>query len=134
VIVTPQSKNKGYHMTISRFQQDATIIIGHVQNRFPRWEGDIIDLPDADKDAFCYHFLQHMPTWWDDVLPVSSTDQKGIIDAIYAQREKDSLLAAFLKNDIYLTLELTLRDFIQDLFDEIENVQAEPFAGYGRGE
>lgn len=121
-------------MSISRFQQDATIIIAHVQNSFPKWEGDIIDLSDADKDAFCYHFLQHMETWWDDVVPVSSMNQEPIIHAIYAQREKDSRLATLIKGDIYLTLESTLRDIVQELFDVMENIQAEPFAGYGRGE
>ena len=134
MIITLQSKNKGHYMTISRFQQDATIIIGHVQNRFPRWEGDIIDLSDADKDAFCYHFLQHMESWWDDVLPTSMSQEPKVIHAIYAQREKDSRLANLIKGDIYLVLESTLRDLIQEIYDEINHVQPEPFAGYERGQ
>lgn len=128
----------GVLMSLLNFKEDAERIMSHIQKKMPRWEGDIIDLSDADKDAFCYHFLQHMESWWDDVLPTGSMSQEPIIHAIYAQREKDSRLANLIKGDIYLVLESTLRDLIQELYDDINYVDllssAEYFAGYERGQ
>ncbi len=121
-------------MSLLNFKEDAERIMSHIQKKMPKWEGDIIDLSDDDKDAFCYHFLQHMESWWDDVLPTSSMSQEPIIHAIYAQREKDSRLANLIKGDIYLVLEPTLRDLVQEIYDEINHVQPEPFAGYERGQ
>ena len=71
-------------------------------------------------------------------MPTSSMSQEPIIHAIYAQREKDSRLANLIKGDIYLVLESTLRDLIQELYVAINYVDllssAEYFAGYERGQ
>tara|TARA_R110000744_G_scaffold48569_1_gene106021 strand:+ start:108 stop:473 length:366 start_codon:yes stop_codon:yes gene_type:complete len=121
-------------MSILGFEQEATIIIGHVVNKCPKWDGDLIDLDDNDKDAFCYHFLQNMESWWDDVLPAVCENQEAALHAIYAQSEKDNRLAILLKNSIYLYIESIVRELIQNLYDTLNEVECEPFAGYERGE
>ena len=121
-------------MSLLGFKQEATVIIGYVVKIYPRWDGDLIDLGDDDKDAFCYHFLQNMESWWDDVLPAVCENQEAALHAIYAQSEREQRLATLLKNDIYLYVESTLRELIQELYDELNEVEPEPFAGYERGE
>ena len=74
-----------------------------------------------------------MPSWLDDVLPPCISHQKDFLDCLYNDIESD-MCSQVLKSAIYLHLEQTLRVLVQEVFDEINNVQPEPFAGYERGE
>jgi len=99
-----------------------------------KWEGDIIDLCDGKKDVLCYEWLRAYPSWLDDYLPVAITgtvSQIEYLDVLYRQgNDKASLM---LKDALYLSLETSLRDTVEEYYLE-EHVEAEPFAGYGAGE
>ena len=46
----------------------------------------------------------------------------------------DERLSGVLRYDIYLAIEPTLRDIVQEVYDEVHNTPVEPFAGYERGQ
>ena len=99
-----------------------------------KWEGDIIDLCDGKKDVLCYEWLRVHSSWLDDYLPVAITGtvhQIEYLDALYAQgNDRASLM---LKDAIYLSLETTIRDRVEEYYLE-EHAEAEPFAGYEAGQ
>ena len=99
-----------------------------------KWEGDIIDLIDSEKDVLCYEWLRAYPSWMDDYLPCCITgtvSQLEFLDMLYT--EGTDSVSLRLKDAIYLSLETSLRDMVQEYFCE-EHMEAEPFAGYGAGE
>jgi hypothetical protein len=104
-----------------------------MQSSYEAWGGDLIDLADDYKDAVCYTFLLNMEGWWDDMLPPVVINQKEFLDSLYQSIEPDATSVA-LKNAIYLNLESTLREWVQEAYDELNSVNPEPFPGYGRGE
>jgi hypothetical protein len=74
-----------------------------------------------------------MKSWWDDCLPaMSERQQTALLDELY--RGENSKLSNMMKDEIYLTLEPTLRDLVQEIYNELNHVQPEPFAGYERGQ
>jgi len=120
-------------MTIETVKQNLELLVANIQPFYTNWDGDLIDLTDYDKDSACYKFLLQMPSWLDDVLPPCISHQKDFLDCLYNDIESD-MCSQVLKSAIYLHLEQTLRVLVQEVFDEINNVQPEPFAGYERGE
>ena len=99
-----------------------------------KWGGDVIDLCDGKKDVLCYEWLRVHQSWLDDYLPVAITGtvhQNQYLNALYAQgNDRASLM---LKDAIYLSLETTLRDRVEEYYLE-EHTEAEPFAGYEAGQ
>lgn len=100
----------------------------------PRWEGDIIDLSDVQKDTLCYEWLRAYTSWLDDHIPcciIGTDSQIEFLDMLYIHGK--DVVSLRLKDAIYLSLECTLRERVQDHFDE-EYAEAEPFAGYEAGQ
>lgn len=99
-----------------------------------KWEGDIIDLCDGKKDVLSYEWLRAYPSWLDDYLPVAITgtvSQIEYLDVLYRKgNDKASLM---LKDALYLSLETSLREIVQEHFCT-EHMEAETFAGYERGQ
>jgi len=120
-------------MTILIVKQNLELLINNIQSSYKNWDGDLIDLTDYDKDSACYSFLLQMDSWLDDVLPPCIIDQKSFLDKLYHDLESDAC-SILLKNAIYLHLEPTLSDLVQEAYDCVNNIQPEPFAGYERGE
>jgi hypothetical protein len=120
-------------MPIQLAHKRIKFLVYNIQNSYRDWDGDLIDLEDYDKDAVCYTFLLNMESWWDDMLPPVVINQKEFLDSLYQNIEPDQT-SVTLRNAIYLNLESTLREWVQEAYDELNNVQPEPFAGYGRGQ
>jgi len=97
------------------------------------WDGDILELDCDWKDHFCYIFLDVMESWWDDVLPYPLIDRRGFLELLY-NGSNEERLSGVLRDDIYLAVEPTLRDIVQEVYDEVHNTPVEPFAGYERGQ
>lgn len=95
--------------------------------------GDIIDLTDDHKDELCYQWFKAMPSWRDDYLPVSCSDQEQFLDHLYLH-SKIETLSIKMRDDIYMSLESTLRDIIDGVYGEYYRVPEEEFAGYARGQ
>lgn len=112
-----------------KFQE---IVVG-LEPEYRSWEGDLIDLTDTHKDAFCYYFLLNMPSWWDDCLPPVTINQAEFLDELY-WNSMQTQISCILRGDIYLYLESTLRELVQEAYDVAYNVQPEEFAGYARGQ
>ena len=112
--------------------QNLDLQVANIQPRYKNWQGDLIDLNDYDKDTLCYAFLLQMTSWWDDVLPPTVVNQQVFLDVLY--HTDSNTVSHMLKDAIYLTLESTLRDLVQEIYDELNHVQPEPFAGYERGQ
>lgn len=120
-------------MSKELIKQNLELQISNMQPRYKNWDGDLIDLNGCDKDNLCYAFLLQMKSWWDDCLPaMSERQQTALLDELY--RGENSKLSNMMKDEIYLTLEPTLRDVVQEVYDELNHVQPEPFAGYERGQ
>jgi len=100
-------------------KQEIKWLIEEFVNSDAKWCGDIIDLCDAKKDVLCYEWLRAKPTWMDDCLPAAITgtvNQLAYLDTLYLQgSDKASLM---LKDAIYLELETSLRDRIQDHYND----------------
>ena len=120
-------------MTIQTVRQNLELLVANIQPSYRSWDGDLIDLMDYDKDSACYKFLLQMDSWLDDVLPPCISNQKDFLDLLYNDIESDEC-SNLLKNSIYLHLEPTLRDLVQEAYYSVNNVQQEAFAGYARGE
>jgi len=112
--------------------QDLNLQVSNIQPDYKNWEGDLIELNGHDKDTLCYAFLLKMTSWWDDVLPPTVVNQQEFLDILY--NTNSNAVSHMLKDAIYLTLEPTLRDLVQEIYDELNHVQPEPFAGYERGQ
>ncbi len=115
-------------------KQEIKFLIEEFYNKYQDWDGDIIDLTDADKDLLCYEWLRAYTSWMDDYLPVAITgtvSQIEFLDLLYSKGTDEA--SQLLKGAIYLALETSLREIVADQFCE-EHMVAEPFAGYGRGE
>jgi hypothetical protein len=112
-----------------KFQE---IVLG-LEPEYRTWEGDLIDLNDTHKDAFCYYFLLNMPSWWDDYLPPVTINQAEFLDELY-WNSMQTQISCMLREDIYLSLESTLRELVQEAYDVAYNIQPEEFAGYARGQ
>lgn len=119
-------------MSFELIKQNLKLQISNMQPRYKNWDGDLIDLNDYDKDTICYTFLRQKESWWDDMLPPVVINQAQFLDALY--HDTPDTISTMLKNAIYLSLELALRDLVQDIYDELNEVQPEPFAGYERGQ
>jgi hypothetical protein len=74
-----------------------------------------------------------MKTWWDDILPPVLINPEDFIHELYTNSASQSI-SAVIRDDIYLNLESTLRDAVQDSYDRVNQTQPEPFAGYERGQ
>tara|TARA_R110000803_G_scaffold174924_1_gene237488 strand:+ start:827 stop:1189 length:363 start_codon:yes stop_codon:yes gene_type:complete len=120
-------------MTIETVKQNLELLVANIQKSYRNWDGDLIDLTDYDKDSACYKFLLQMDSWLDDVLPPCISNRKYFLDVLYMDIESDAC-SNLLKNAIYLHLEPTLRDLVQEAYYSVNNVQQEAFAGYERGE
>ena len=119
-------------MSKELIKQNLELQISNMQPRYKNWDGDLIDLNDYDKDTICYTFLRQMESWWDDMLPPVVINQAQFLDALY--HDTRDTVSTMLKNAIYLSLELALRGLVQEIYDELNHVQPEPFAGYERGQ
>lgn len=108
-------------------------MVAGLESEYISWDGDIIDLTDTHKDAFCYYFLLNMPSWWDDYFPPVVINQAEFLDELY-WNSMQTQISCILRGDIYLSLETTLRELVQESYDRVYDVQPEPFAGYERGE
>lgn len=109
-------------------------LIDEIYNYEENWEGDIIDLSEEDKDILCYMWLRAYPSWLDDTIPAcihGTESQIEFLDMLYSKGA--DAVSLRLKDAIYLYLESGLRERVQDHFCEA-HMEAEPFAGYGRGE
>lgn len=115
-------------------KQEIKDLIDDFYRYTPNWDGDIIDLTDVQKDVLCYEWLRVYTSWLDDHIPcciIGTDSQIEFLDMLYMHgTDKVSMR---LKDAIYLSLECTLRERVQDHFCE-EHMEAEPFAGYGRGQ
>ncbi len=94
---------------------------------------DIIDYTDAHKDEICYYFLMNMETWHDDILPLCVVDRFEFIRELYTNSMGQSI-SHYLREAIYLSLENTLRDIVEDIYYELYPAKPEPFPGYERGQ
>ena len=112
-------------MTMQTVRQNLELLVANIQPSYRNW--------DYDKDSACYKFLLQMDSWLDDVLPPCISNQKDFLDLLYNDIESDAC-SNLLKNAIYLHLEPTLRDLVQEAYYSVNNVQQEAFAGYARGE
>ena len=119
-------------MSIELIKQNLKLQISNMQPRYTNWYGDLIGLLDYDKDTICYTFLRQMESWWDDMLPPVVINQAQFLDALY--HDRPYTVSTMLRNAIYLSLESSLRDLVQEIYDELNEVQPEPFAGYERGQ
>lgn len=108
-------------------------IVRGITPEYRSWEGDIIELTDKHKDTFCYYFLVNMPSWWDDYLPPVIVNQAKFLEELY-WNSMQTQISCILRDDIYLSLENTLRELVQESYDRVYNVESEPFAGYERGQ
>jgi hypothetical protein len=108
-------------------------IANSIQSMDVKWDGDIIDLDCDWKDHFCYAFLNAMESWWDDILPHPILDRRQFLNLLYNDSDNE-IVAGVLRDDIYLTLEPTLRELVQEVYDEVNNTPVEQFAGYNRGQ
>jgi len=120
-------------MSILKFQDRLDDIVSGLFPEYRNWEGDLIDLSDGHKDHICYHFLICMPSWWDDCFPPCVVNREDFLHELYLNSGSQSI-SAIIRDDIYLALEHTLRDLVQESFKRVHNIQPEPFAGYERGE
>ena len=107
-------------------------MLPEIYHNYRKWEGDLIDLKDYDKDEITYAWLQTMPSWLDDVVPAMIPDSAKFIEDIYHDRVSNT--ASKYRDAIYLYLECDLRELIQEIHDNEYNIQPEPFAGYLGGE
>ena len=119
-------------MSRELIKQNLELQINNIQLRYKNWDGDLIDLNDYDKDTICYTFLRQMESWWDDMLPPVVINQAQFLDALY--HGQPDTVSTMLRGAIYLSLELCLRDLVQEIYDELNEVEPEPFAGYERGQ
>ena len=119
-------------MSIQSVQQNLELMVSNIQSSYKNWDGDLVDLTDYDKDSACYTFLGQMDSWLDDLLPPCIINQKEFMDKLYHELESDEC-SILLKNAIYLHLETTLRDLVQEAYYSVNNIQQEAFAGYARG-
>lgn len=120
-------------MTIRAAEENLELLVSNIQSSYEDWDGDLIDLSDYHKDAACYSFLLEMDSWLDDLLPPCIIDQKSFLDKLYHDLESDAC-SILLKNAIYLHLEPTLSDLVQEAYDCVNNIPPVSFAGYARGE
>tara|TARA_R100000951_G_scaffold53921_1_gene45403 strand:- start:429 stop:755 length:327 start_codon:yes stop_codon:yes gene_type:complete len=100
-------------------KDEIVFLIDDFVNKYQSWDGDIIDLTDADKDVLCYEWLRAYPSWMDDYLPCCITgtvSQLEFLDMLYAKGT--DAVSIRLKDAIYLELETSLRDRVQDHFCE----------------
>jgi len=107
-------------------------IANSIQSMDVKWDGDIIDLDCDWKDHFCYAFLDAMESWWDDILPHPILDRRQFLKLLYndSYNEKVSIE---IRNHIYLEVESTLRELVQDVYNELHNIKPDEFAGYALG-
>jgi len=120
-------------MSIAKFEDCLDdMVVAYAHDTF-QWSGDIIDCSDYAKDRFCYQFLLHAKSWWNDILPPIIIDEAEFIAKLYDESD-NSVLSNIIKGDIYLYLESRLREMVQESFDRVHNIKPEPFAGYARGE
>jgi hypothetical protein len=120
-------------MSILKFQDRLDDMVVAYAHETHQWSGDIIDCCDYAKDRFCYQFLLHAESWWDDILPPIIINQTEFIGKLYDNSD-ESMLSNMIRGDIYLYLEDRLRDMVQESYDRVHNIQPEPFAGYERGQ
>lgn len=109
-------------------------LIDDFVNKYQGWEGDIIDLSEEDKDVLCYEWLKAYPSWLDDCMPaciIGTESQLEYLDILYTDGSDGA--SELLKCLIYLDAEEALRDKVLEHFCEA-HMEAEPFAGYRRGE
>jgi len=100
---------------------------------YRHFNGDLMCYSDEHKDWICFAFLEHFPSWWDDVLPPCLLDPRYFLEYLYQETENEQL-SLILRGDIYLALESTLCPIVEKVFNEVYNVQPEEFAGYEVGQ
>lgn len=120
-------------MSLVKFEAVLDQIVDDLHSEYRNWDGDVMLLTDTHKDIICYHFLLNMKTWWDDVLPPVIVNQAEFLEELYWNSMKTQI-SCILRGDIYLSLESTLRDLVQDSYDRVNQIKPEPFAGYERGQ
>jgi len=120
-------------MSLINFEAVLDQMVDELHPEYRNWDGDVMELNDTHKDSICYHFLLNMKTWWDDILPPVLINPEDFLHELYTNSASQSI-SAVIRDDIYLSLELTLRDLVQDSYDRVNQTKPEPFAGYDRGQ
>jgi len=120
-------------MSIQSFEETIDAALPHMMLGYKRWQGDLIDLTDEDKDTMCYFFLKNMPTWWDDYLPPNLLDQHNFLDELYTNSRSEQI-SCTLRESIYLTLETFLREKVQDSYARVLEIPTEEPQGWRRGQ
>ena len=100
---------------------------------YRHFNGDLMCYSDEHKDWICFAFLEHFPSWWDDVLPPCLTRPKQFLHYLYDEAV-DEDISFVLRGDIYLLLESHLRDIVEEVYNDVYNVETEEFAGYEVGQ
>jgi len=101
--------------------------------QYRHFNGDLMYYSDEHKDWICFAFLEHFPSWWDDVLPPCLTRPKQFLHYLYDEAV-DEDISFVLRGDIYLLLESHLRDIVEEVYNDVYNVETEEFAGYEVGQ
>jgi len=118
-------------MSMQSFEETLDAVLPTMMSEYKRWEGDLLDLVDGDKDTICYFFLKNMPSWWDDYLPPNLLDQHNFLDELYTNSRNEQI-SCTLRDSIYLTLELFLREQVLNSYARVMDIESEAFAGYDR--
>lgn len=113
-------------------KQEIKDLIDDLYNKRPNWEGDIIDLPDAEKDMLVLWWLLAYPSWQDDYISpaIETAKRVGYLRLLYKSKDSASVM---LKDEMYLSLETTLRECVLEYYVE-NHMKPEAFAGYERGQ
>ena len=132
-ILLTHSINTVTGMSIQEVNSEFNNLVELYSKEHIRWDGDIIDLPINIQDKLCYVFLFNMDSWWDDVMPPCIHNQSLFLDSLYDHSNKTAL-ALLIRSEIYLYLENTIGYIVEESYNLANNIKAEPFPGYERGE
>ena len=68
----------------NNMKADLKDFVGWITSIDDRWDGDLIELSDSQKDAACYTWLRMHPTWLDDIFPHTCSDNfDAVLDLTY---------------------------------------------------
>lgn len=120
-------------MSMQSFEQTVDAVLPSIMEGYKSWEGDLVELKDGDKDTICYLFLKNMPSWWDDILPPNLLDQHNFLDELYTDSMGEQI-SCTLRDSIYLTLELFLREQVFDSYARVMEIPTEEPQGWRQGQ